>query len=125
MRLQNNFTTPEQSKQLLELGIPKGTADCVYIIYQKDNNEDYYTLNVPLPHQSPITDIVEKGNADYKDGNVKFCYCWSVGRLIEIYGFGTNQHIGNIWYRNPMECIIADIEIAIENGEMDFSKLRE
>lgn len=26
-KLQNNFTTPEQSKRLLELGVPEWTAD--------------------------------------------------------------------------------------------------
>ena len=27
-KLQNNFTTPEQSKRLLELGVPADSADC-------------------------------------------------------------------------------------------------
>jgi hypothetical protein len=100
MKLQNNFTTTEQSRRLLELGVPAWTADCYY---------------------------KESGKIEIKNTALDelFPPCWSVGRLIEIYGFGTNQHIGNIWYRNSMECIIADIEIAIENGEMDFSKLEE
>ena len=29
-KLQNNFTTPEQSQRLLELGVPADSADCVY-----------------------------------------------------------------------------------------------
>lgn len=29
-KLQNNFTTSEQSKRLLELGIPTNSADCYY-----------------------------------------------------------------------------------------------
>lgn len=27
-KLQNNFTTPEQSKRLLKLGVPADSADC-------------------------------------------------------------------------------------------------
>ena len=29
VKLQNNFTTPEQSKRLLELGVPADSADCI------------------------------------------------------------------------------------------------
>lgn len=29
-KLQNNYTTPEQSKRLLELGLPADSADCYY-----------------------------------------------------------------------------------------------
>ena len=29
--LQNNFTTPEQSKRMLELGVPADSADMVYM----------------------------------------------------------------------------------------------
>ena len=36
--LQNNFTTPEQSKRLLELGVPADSAD----IYYHLANHQYY-----------------------------------------------------------------------------------
>lgn len=103
-KLQNDFTTKQQSEKLLALGMPRLSAN----FYYDDENEVQIV-------RDPEFELQSKG----------YFPCWSVGRLIEIYGFGTNQHIGNIWYRNPMECIIADIEIAIENGEMDFSKLEE
>ena len=32
--LQNYYTTPEQSKQLLGLGVPAWTADCHYTKFQ-------------------------------------------------------------------------------------------
>lgn len=50
-KLQNNYTTPEQSKRLLELGIPAWTADCFYIrpfgnqIYDKTPNINYNLQN--------------------------------------------------------------------------------
>ena len=34
-QLKNNFTTPEQSKRLLEIGVPTWTADCYYNEYGK------------------------------------------------------------------------------------------
>lgn len=107
-KLQSNFTTPEQSKRLLKLGVPVDSADCYYDSW----GQIQWRQLKDLDH-----DFFQKYNY--------YTTCWSVGRLMEIYGFGTNQHIGNIWYRNPMECIIADIEISIENGEMNFSKLEE
>jgi hypothetical protein len=39
-KLQNNFTTPEQSKRLLELGVPVDSADCIAHIV--DNGIDAY-----------------------------------------------------------------------------------
>lgn len=30
MKLQRNFTTPEQSKHLLDLGLPEDSADCYF-----------------------------------------------------------------------------------------------
>ena len=38
MKLQNNFTTIEQSKKLLELGVPEWTADMFYDV----NSEKKY-----------------------------------------------------------------------------------
>ena len=57
-KLQNNFTTPEQSKRLLELGVPAWTADCYY---------------------------QESGKIEIKNTALDGLYpsCWSVGRLIE------------------------------------------
>ena len=59
--LQNNFTTPEQSKRLMELGVPKWTADCYYEVFPEGIRVKPSEFFVP---SNP---------------------CWSVGRLIEIY----------------------------------------
>jgi hypothetical protein len=32
-KLQNNFTTPEQSKRLLELGVPADSADLYCVLF--------------------------------------------------------------------------------------------
>ena len=115
-QLQDNFTTIEQSKRLLELGVPADSANC-YWQFRSDTLAEDWGYRCYIGTSPAIKDNL------YSFRNGYTIPCWSVGRLIEIYGFGTNQHIGNIWYRNPMECIISDIEISIENGEMDFSKL--
>lgn len=77
--LQNNFTTPEQSKRLLELGLPTDSADC-YLF--KFRCEDVYT-------QWHIALFENKETYSWKmnllsDGQYDYLPCWSVGRLMEI-----------------------------------------
>lgn len=75
-KLQCNFTTPEQSKRLLELGVPADSADCyisnekIFVLhnctFQENFNNDLDMARshlINMPHYLP---------------------CWSVGRLIEI-----------------------------------------
>lgn len=69
---QNNFTTPEQSKRLLELGVPANSADCYLTRFGIDEDWEVKVLNY-----DKYSDVVI-GNQDY-------CIpCWSVGRLVEI-----------------------------------------
>ena len=68
-KLQNNFTTVEQSKRLLELGIPVDSADCYWNTI----------CNKPIPMQYGIL-YSDKRNQFTKE-NVPV---WSVGRLQEI-----------------------------------------
>ena len=42
-KLQNGFTTPEQSKRLLELGVPVDSADCYYL--RDDSKKRIYLLH--------------------------------------------------------------------------------
>lgn len=72
-KLKCNFTTPEQSKRLLELGVHADSADCynlrehddkVYLFQnqkESDNCISKIRLRLGLGHAMP---------------------CWSVGRLI-------------------------------------------
>ena len=74
--LQNNYTTEEQSKRLLELGLPADSADCyisnekIFVLhnctFQENFNEDLDMARshlIDIPHYTP---------------------CWSAGRLMEI-----------------------------------------
>ena len=69
--LQNNFTTPEQSKRLLELGVPADSADMYYHL----ENYQYYVRDEFSIKQNDFFEF-------YK--NI-FYPCWSVGRLMEIF----------------------------------------
>lgn len=68
--LQNNFTTPEQSKRLLELGLSADSADLYYCACLNKNK-------VP----AEILSIADKPQVGT---NTNEYPCWSVGRLIEI-----------------------------------------
>ena len=98
-KLQCNFTTPEQSKRLLELGVPEWTADC------------YYT---------------EFGKIEIKNTALDTLYpsCWSVGRLIEIYHICVSRGFSfHVCFPNLMNEIIYKLAEADSNGWLNLSKL--
>ena len=118
-KLQNNFTTPEQSKRLLELGVPADSADC------------YYT-NMHMTIW--IRNTIDRIDWGAKVGGVSFYTpCWSVGRLMEImalcYKFDLPDSGSVQVYKTDIEkgividVLISDIERFI--NKMDFSKLEE
>ena len=109
--LQNNFTTPEQSKRLLELGVPADSADC-YI------NTNGNTINV-IPEDSPKY-------SEYCGSLTYLVPCWSAGRLIEIFEVCTetgyikedleSTNVGDVIYQ------IADATHDDALWPIDFSK---
>ena len=75
VKLQNNFTTMEQSKRLLELGVPADSADC-------------YLLRTHTKGDTFIVEVLHDELYSKKDkftNVLEYLPCWSVGRLIEIY----------------------------------------
>lgn len=72
--LQNNFTTPEQSKRLLELGVPADSADC-YLYHWWNNG-----------YRDGVYNIAPTPNKLWWEGhhNDRYTPVWSLGRLIEI-----------------------------------------
>jgi hypothetical protein len=102
--LQNDLTTIEQSKRLLELGVPKNSANHYY---GKDGKIHYVDGTIPYSL------LWETGCTS----------CWSVGRLIEIYCTCLECTWEYITNNPPIEDILCDIELYI--GEMDFSKFEE
>lgn len=120
-QLQNNFTTPEQSQRLLELGIPADSADCYYVRMKHD---EFETPRVSYEQYSKLILFHPK----------TFIYlpCWSVGRLIEIYNICVNFMPGmQLDLENEpesctyIELIVSSFELAADDGLTYFSKLYE
>ena len=87
-KLQSNFTTPEQSKRLLELGVPADSADLFYHSLKETADEEGLIV---IP-------------------------CWSVGRLIEVFEictqtkFNRKQQTDDLVYLSPIEDVLMQIE---------------
>lgn len=131
-QLQNNFTTPEQSKRLLGLGLPADTADCVIATYKGITKH-----SILCYHYSSYGEFVEKaGNTASIAAihpNEEYIPCWSVGRLIEIITICCNHYSGNndiIFNQDAVnhgiiECLVAYLAIEKKDVSVDFSKLEE
>ena len=113
---QLNYTTPEQSKWLLELGVPADSADMKYYELHSITDKD-----VPyfLPPRLPYSKSSMKGY---------HLPCWSVGRLIEIYHICDKPGCSftfNVCFPNLVSEMIHEISLAKERGWIDFSKLED
>ena len=111
--LQNNFTTPEQSKRLLELGVPADSADCFY-----HKNGKWISI---FQMEDKISDFPAR---------FERTPCWSVGRLIEILKECINNEddlidiFVELQYSNDI--LITILMIFRDNKAiLDFSKLDE
>lgn len=113
-KLQNNFTTPKQSKRLLELGVPADSANC------------FYTDKRAMIWVRDETDQIDWGA---KVGDVPFYLpCWSACRLMEIIGLCAifPPHGSTIWYHDEKDYIKSLVyEIEKHTEWFDFSKLEE
>lgn len=120
IKLQNDFTTPKQSKQLLQLGIPADSADCAIHTANYDNSivvmSGGYTYSKWIKEVYGCQEVAP------------YLPCWSVGRLTEIIGLCAifPPHGSTIWYHDEKDYIkslVCKIEKHIE--WFDFSKLEE
>jgi len=121
--LQNNFTTPEQSKRLLELGVPANSADCYLTRFGIDEDWEVKVLNNNIKFSE-----LEISNQDY-------CLpCWSVGRLIEITLKCSILELAQVLFDTTLyeiscltniEWAINVLESSIKCEHIDFSKLED
>lgn len=109
-KLQNNFTTPEQSKRLLELGVPADSADQLYY------EDCMWSAHEFLSPKHLYSEVV-KGHENIA------IPCWSVGRLMEIFLLCSPYSSIEINKSDKVEQMIASIEL--EHKLLDFSKLEE
>lgn len=113
--LQLDFTTPEQSKRLLELGVSVDSANGYYLENSRCPSLLFYNFSY---------------YASLNLYGYKCLPCWSVGRLIEILGicagmecvdFETLARTEGMW----SEKLIRIIEDLAKYNKLDFSKLEE
>lgn len=127
-QLQKNYTNPEQSKRLLELGLPVRSADC---FSRPDGTE--IGIYQPRTH-CRIDEFIAYANKRY--GRTYYIPVWSLGRLIEIMSV-CGDIIGqrkldltrvSQYYNdsvNVIELAVEDIEKLVNSDGIDFSKLKE
>jgi len=125
--LLNNFTTPKQSKRLLELGVPVDSADCYY--YEEGGIADDAT-----PDVVPFGEKYEDASMETVFSSYASLPCWSVGRLIEIvllcntsngYGIMFDKSLYENAYCTNIQWCIRVLESRLRCGHLDFSRLEK
>ena len=105
--LQNNFTTPEQSKRLLEFGVPADSADMYYsqtcrtivIVDEQIDKKKFYKVILPI---------------------------WSVGLLIYIYVIVRGLDTAYLPIERGEDMVKYLIRLYEEKvKDLDFSKLED
>lgn len=129
-KLQEDHTTPEQSKRLLELGVPKDSANLYNVI-----PTGYIGFCRDKTFSEIRNEIISVSRTKYHPIYTKddIIPCWSVGRLIEIYIICIEHYTGDkrlIFGQytvrlGMIDCIIAAIEVGCDDGDIDFSKLEK
>lgn len=118
-KLQNNFTTPEQSKRLLELGVPADSADMYIECYWCDGSNGRWRYKADSHEMFGDRKQIGEGVGAIRP-------CWSVGRLIEIYeivGENAGQCVTTTKGTSRLENLV---QLCEENAILlDFSKLEE
>ena len=115
--LQNNFTTPIQSKYMLEFGVPADSAD---LYYDKDEVEIDEIIH---PYILPFS--IKFSN--YND--MFYLPCWSVGRMMEICKIcEPKKYYEQLceelqWSQNY--CVVIISHIIANLPIIDFSKLED
>lgn len=132
-KLQNNFTTHEQSKRLLELGLPANSADCYIHIsecvkynFNEKHEEIYKKYEYGVIGGSGIFGSEIPALLHLSDGSPEYLPCWSAGRLIELIRFcteGIDIYLYDSERPNMVMCLVKCIEENISN--FDFSKLED
>ena len=113
LQSKSNYTTIEQSKQLLKLAVPEWTADCLI-----KNNEE----------KDKPTIRVKEHYTGYYFANDEYVSCWSVGQIIKIMNVcslcghvsihRTDREVTQI------EQLIEMLQNRINNKTIDFSKFK-
>lgn len=130
--LQNNFTTLEQSKRLLELGVPANSADLLYHEGTRLNLERGMFLSTLEGYENFDKAVI--GFRKYlSDKDMKVVPCWSAGRLIEIIReCATDFDVRKILIETLVFPATDNVDVLVRlmtadefKNDLDFSKLEE
>ena len=116
MKLQHNYTTVEQSKRLIDAGLPAETADCCLERVEGTESDRMVT----------VTEWEE--NYDFYKEEDLFP-CWSLGRLIELCTYLLEKIPSNPLFlkleytRNMVEDIVKWFERHKDFGGMNYKLL--
>ena len=113
-KLQNDFTTIEQSDKLIALGLSEGSADCYHGAC--GGHPDYV--------------YVRQSDFDLEDDaifrlNTNLTPCWSAGRLINIFECCTGVKYNHNSDMSLIDDIFSKMQSFINANIFDFSKLEE
>lgn len=144
--LQNNFTTPEQSKNLLELCVPADSADLqipyieYYDLSPSDNEKIFqcYEYLAPIFWNAKQHGLLPKDKVvwerefageKYDCHTTEYIPCWSVGRLMEICKIcepnkDYEQLCEELQYSQNY-CVVIISHIIAKLQVIDFSKLED
>ena len=113
-KLQNNFTSPEQSKRLLELGVPMDSADCYRRTSERSLSRLYERWTDAELHKNFFTHIPDVTPS------------WSVGRLMEIIEICSRYSPWQFDFTGTrIEQLIQAFDFLSMLDKFDFSKLEE
>lgn len=113
-----DYTTPEQSKRLLALGVPANSANMYY----------YYDFGTGFIYAPDLLDDIE----DFDDP--RYLPCWTTGRLMWIINkcvpksynrflIFTNMNLHQI--ADFIEMNLITYEVLVQQEMIDFSRLEE
>ena len=111
MGLQKDYTTPEQSKRLLELGVPKWTANFKHPCIPTNKGDLVLSTDIVVSCQEIFEDEIP---------------LWSTGRMIEILAkCNTFSTITIDWCseQSPLQTIYDELCAGVTQALLDFSKL--
>ena len=120
-KLQNDYTTPEQSKRMLELGVPADSADGFY------SRESYIGEKWERPKLFEKEEDKVDFKSVYKGGILMYFPLFTVGRLIEIYLICVCNALQLVELTDESMPLIEEMVCKFEQDTryIDFSKLEE
>ena len=128
-KLQSNFTTPEQSKRLLELGVPVDSAD---LYFYKTTSTIFIDGSIPkylINKGATYSVLLDAKKRVLREDTFTMLPCWSVGRLIEIIGKSAIFHPhGFLCFMHDEADTLVDhmmrsFENGVERNYYDFTRL--